>query len=348
MFNGIDLSSDTATRPTQAMRNAMINAEVGDEQKGEDPTTNTLQSLVAEKFGFSNAIFFPSATMANQIAIQALCNPGDQLIAAYNSHIFQAENGGPAIFARVMCNPVFAPSGIFTTDDVKRHCLSGKKNPKQSIAKLLSIENSFNFGGGTVWEKKELKEILHCAKELNLKTHMDGARIFNASIKTGVSVKELCKGFDTVTICLSKGLGCPVGALLAFDKINEEKIRYLKNLMGGAMRQSGILAAAGIYALNHHIERLADDHKNAAVLARYLSLIPGIKVLNPDPETNIVLFEWTSDKLSMREFHKKCVQKNLRFSEMSDTTLRAVTHLNISNKDILQAIDVVKGIAEAH
>ncbi len=345
MFNGIDLSSDTATKPTQAMLEAMMTAEVGDEQKGEDPTTNTLEALVADKLGFNNAIFLPSATMANQIAIQCLCNPGDQLFAASSSHLFQAESGGPAIHAKVMCKPIFTTSGIYTADEVKEECLQ-TKSLKQTSPKLLSVENTFNFSGGTVWNKKQLQEIIQCAKELQLKTHLDGARLFNASIKTGVSAKDICSDFDTVTVCLSKGLGCPIGALLAYNKMHEEKIRHLKNLMGGAMRQSGILAAAGIYSFEHNIKRLAEDHTNAALLANGLSGISGIKVLNPEPETNMVLFQWISTEISINEFHQKCVKMGVRFSEISNNRFRAVTHLDISESDIHRTVEIIKTIVQ--
>lgn len=222
MFNGIDFSSDTATKPTSAMLNEMMIARLGDEQREEDPTTSALELLIADKLGFSAAIFLPSATMANQIAIQCLCEPDDQIIAAANSHILRSETGGPAIHAKVMSSPIFTPSGVFTSEDIKQQ-LYISNSIKSPSPKLLCIENTTNFGGGIAWNKSNLTEITGYADKLNLKKHMDGSRLFNARIKTKLPVKDICAGFDTVTVCLSKGLGCPIGALLVYDKSHKKK-----------------------------------------------------------------------------------------------------------------------------
>lgn len=341
MFNGIDFSSDTATKPSQSMLEAMMIAEVGDEQKGEDPTTKSLESLISERCGFDDAIFLPSATMANQIAIRCLTIPGDRIIAAANSHILQSESGGPAIHANVMCNPIFTTTGIFTPEDIKQQ-LQEFNSIKSSKATLLSVENTSNLSGGNIWNSNSLTEIIQYADKLNLKKHLDGSRIFNASVKSGIPVKEICENFDTVTICLSKGLGCPVGALLVFKNVYKNTIYRLKHLMGGAMRQTGFLSAAGIFALNNNIERLAEDHCNAAILADELSAISSIKVLNPLPETNIIIFKWISSALTSNEFHNHCLQKNIRFSQIGNNIFRAVTHLNISKLDIKNAINAIR------
>ena len=212
---------------------------------------------------------------------------------------------------------------------------------------MISIENTTNFGGGIPWSKHELKSIALCAKELDLKLHLDGSRIFNASIKTGLSVKEICAGFDMVTICLTKGLGCPIGALLLFNKDHYMKAHHLKHLMGGAMRQSGIIAAAGIFALENNVSRLQEDHNNAALFAKNLYKDNShIKIINNPPETNIVLFEWISNQLSPDEFLNHCLQKNLRFSQLGPHTFRAVTHLDITRNDMMTAINIIEDICK--
>lgn len=216
------------------MREAMISAEVGDEQKGEDPTTRQLEESVAQLFGCSNAMFFPSATMANEVAICALCEPGDEIIAAADAHIFVAESGGPSIHAKVMCKPVPTVTGVFNSDDVISR-IRMDTSTHRSKTKLISVENTTNFGGGVAWKSTELQSIVNVADQYGLKLHMDGSRIFNASIKTAMSIAEIARGFDTITVCLTKGLGCPVGALLVYKKQSHDTIRHLKHLMGGAM-----------------------------------------------------------------------------------------------------------------
>lgn len=346
MFTGIDVFSDTVTKPTLGMRKAILNAEVGDEQKGEDPTTRQLEELIAEKLGFEKALFFPSATMANEIAIRALCEPGDELFAAGNCHLFRSEVGGPAIIANVMCRPIYTETGKFINSDLARchEDLQGVHNPR---AKLISVENTTNMGGGIPWSFEELSSITSYAKQFHLKTHMDGARFFNAHIATGLNPQIIAKNFDMVTICLSKGLGCPVGALLVFHNEYYETVRRLKQLMGGAMRQSGIIAAAGIYALQHHINRLQEDHDNAQLLAKGLSEIAEIHVINNPPATNIVLFDWLSPKISAKEFAQLCIEKGVRFSQIGKNRLRAVTHLGIMTEEIIRLNKIVKEIVIA-
>ncbi len=344
MFKGIDLSSDTVSRPTPEMKKAMMEAELGDEQRGEDPTTRKLEERLASMLGFSAGLFFPSATMANEVAICALAERGDELLAAENSHLFFAETGGPAVHANVMCRPIPTQTGIFSADAVKQ-AYRAMKGIHLPLSKILSIENTTNIGGGIPWSTTQLTAIVSIAKELNLKLHMDGARFFNANVKTELAPAEIAKGFDTVTICLTKGLGCPVGAVLVFDQSLYPKIRRLKQLMGGAMRQSGILAAAGIYALDHHIRRLREDHHNAGILAKLLSeAISPIHVLNNPPETNIVLFEWQSNKITAEMFLKICLDKGVRFSQIGPKLLRAVTYLNIWREDIYKAVNIVREI----
>ncbi len=341
MFEGIDLYSDTVTRPTLEMRKAILMAEVGDEQKAEDPTTLQLEKMVADLLGFSAALFFPSATMANEIAIRTFCSPGDELIAAENCHLFLAEAGGPAIHSAVMCKPIPASTGIFSAEEVRQR-YQWLKGPHFSTTKLISVENTTNMGGGFPWTQNDLQQIIEVADELGLKKHMDGARFFNASVKTGLAPDKIAAGFDAVTICLSKGLGCPMGAVLVFDEIHFEKVRKLKQLMGGAMRQSGMMAAACIYALNHHINRLSQDHDNADFLASKLREIPQLR-LNP-PATNMVFFEWISNAMSAAEFNECCLQKGLRLSQVGPRKFRAMTHLDVTRNEIEMAASIIAEI----
>jgi len=345
MFKGIDLSSDTATKPSLAMKKFMFDAMVGDEQKNEDPTTLQLEETVAKLFGFDMSIFLPSSTMANQIAIRALSNPGEVLLGAENCHLFLAESGGPAIHSQVICRPIATLTGIFTADDIaQQHYWT--RVPSNPAISVLSVENTTNLGGGYAWSKTELNAITECAKKFSINTHLDGSRIFNASVKMNSPLHEICEGFDMVTICLSKGLGCPLGALLVFNKKYSQRVRYLKKLMGGAMRQSGILAAAGIYALQHNIARMSIDHENATLLAKELNKFPEkIKVLNNPPDTNMVFFEWISKNSSVAEFINRCLENGVRFSQLGENKFRTVTHLDISSEDILRAIEIIKNIS---
>lgn len=341
MFKGIDLFSDTLTKPSAAMKAAMMAAEVGDEQKGEDPTTQQLEEMIAAMLGFDTALFVPSANMANQIALCALGESGDELIAAENCHLFFAETGGPAANAKLLAKPIDVPTGIFTVEDIKKH-YRWNKGPRYPISKILSVENTTNMGGGLAWSQEQLQAVKSCAKELNLKTHLDGARFFNAAIKTGMKPAEIAAGFDTVTICLSKGLGCPMGALIVFKKEYYDKILRLKFLMGGALRQSGIVAAAGIYALQNNINRLQEDHDNAVLLAKLLSENPAIKITNNPPATNMVFFEIDTKYSTPEKFNETCIKNGVRFSQVGNNRFRAVTHLDISTADIKNVAAKIK------
>lgn len=346
MFKGVDLASDTATKPSIAMKEAMFAAELGDEQKAEDPTTLQLEAMAAELLGFDRALFFPSAAMANQIAICLLCERGDELIAAENSHIFTAEVGGPAIHAGVMAHPIATATGIFTGDDVHA-AYRWRKGPHHPVTKCVAVENTTNFGGGLAWDLASLDSVLKAVKELGLKAHLDGARLFNAAVKSEVDPKRLTAGFDTVTICLSKGLGCPTGAVLAFADRYHEKARRLKHLFGGAMRQSGILAAAGIYALKHNINRLAEDHHHTELFTnRLIAEVPAIAVETHPAATNMVFFKWLGQHLSPDQFHAACLAKGFRFSRIEENRFRAVFHLDISKADLDFVMTQLKEMAE--
>lgn len=344
-FKGIDLFSDTLTQPTAEMKQAMISAELGDEQKGEDPTTLKLEEMVANLLGHDAAMFFPSATLSNQIALRLLCDRGDELLAAANCHLFNAEAGGPAVHSGVMAKPIATETGIFTADQVRAQ-YRWSKGPHYPLSKCLSVENTTNMGGGIAWPLDQLNSVLDVAQELNLRTHLDGARLFNAAVKTNLKPHELASRFDTVTICLSKGLGCAAGAVLAYPKKDFATVRRLKQLMGGSLRQSGILAAAGIYALENHVKRLAVDHQNAQLLAeKMVKEISDIHVETNPPSTNMVFFEWLGSKLTPTQFLEQCVKKGLRFSHVGERRFRAVTHLGITRADIEKAIGILKQIA---
>ncbi|MGD9722203.1 MAG: low specificity L-threonine aldolase [Pirellulales bacterium] len=343
MFAGIDFYSDTITRPTRAMRQAMAEAEVGDEQKREDPTTLRLEERMATLLGKTGAMFFPSATLANEIAIRLQCSPGDELIAAEDCHLYFAEAGGPAIHSAVICKAIPTASGIFSGDDVRRQ-YRWPKGPHYPVSRLVSVENTTNMGGGVAWSKAQLQDVVSAAQELRLKLHMDGSRLFNAAVATALSPREIADGFDTVTVCFSKGLGCPTGAILAFDNVQWDTVRRLKQLFGGAMRQSGILAAACLYALDHHVERLAEDHANARRLAELLSTIGALEVESRAPSSNMVFFRWRSTACGDREFLDRCVAQGVRFSHVGANRFRAVTHMDVSAADVEQAANIVREI----
>lgn len=346
MFQGIDLHSDTQTRPTAQMLKAMTDAEVGDEQMGEDPTTLLLEEKVAELTGKTAAFFFPSATMANQIALKIHCEPGDEILGSDSCHLFTAEAGGPAIHSGLMARPIPTPTGIFSGEDLRKHYRLST-GPHYPVSQLVTVENTTNTGGGLAWTQEELNSILDAAKDLGLKTHLDGARLFNAVIKSGLSPKSIAGRFDSVTVCLSKGLGCAVGAVLAFDRIHRVKVRRWKQLFGGALRQSGILAAAGLYALENHVHRLAEDHENAAFLREGLQDVPHLFVENHPHSTNMVYFSWIGKHATYEQFQKKCADEGVRFSHVPNTHVgrfRAVTHLNLSKSDIEKALKIIRKV----
>ena len=343
MFRGIDLFSDTVTQPTDAMRQAMAMAPVGDEQLGEDPTTAQLETRMSELLGTSAAMFFPSATMANEVAIRLHCQPGDELIAADNCHLFEAESGGPAIHAQVLSRMISCERGIFTGEMVEEK-LNLSASPYSRKTSLISIENTSNMGGGYAWTLDELNSVKSVAKKHDIALHLDGARLFNAATKSDLSPKTIASGCDTITVCLSKGLGCPTGAILGFAKEHWTSVRRLKQLMGGSMRQSGILAAAGLHALEHHISRLSLDHRHAKQLAVGLSdLGPKIAVENTSPDTNMIFFRWKGS-MSPSEFSEACQSNGVRFSQVGQDRFRGVTHLGIDEKKILRAIQIVSEV----
>jgi len=338
----IDLFSDTMTQPTAEMRRFMCNAEVGDEQKGEDPTVNLLQETVAELLGKPAALFLPSGTMCNQIAFLIHCRPGDEILLDRTAHPLNSEGGGAAALAGAMIMPLQGVRGVFTADQVQAAIRLGTRY--QPKTRVVSVEQTSNMGGGTIWPLQTIRQVCELAHQNRLLTHMDGARLLNAVVASRTPAKEFAAEFDSVWIDFSKGLGAPVGAVLAGKPEFIQEAWQWKQRLGGAMRQAGIVAAAGVFALRHHIDRLAVDHENAKLLARGLAEIHGI-TLNPDEvETNIVIFGIDKTGRSAREIADELLIHGLRVSVVNPSHLRAVAHLDISRRDIEAALQIVKQV----
>jgi threonine aldolase len=337
----IDLYSDTQSRPTKPMRAAIAAAEVGDEQQGRDPTVSKLIERVADLLGKEDALFLPSGTMCNQIALAVHCGPGDEVICDRTSHLINAEGGGAAAVAGVMLRGLAGERGIFTAEQAEGAIRREANTAPRS--RLIEIEQTANLGGGTVWPLKAVREIAALAKRRNLATHMDGARLMNAVVAAGVSAKDFAKGMDTTWLDLTKGLGCPFGAVLAGPKPFIKECWRWKQRLGGSMRQAGMMAAAGLYALDHHVDRLAEDHANAKALAKGLSGIKGIKV---DPvETNIVFMDIAGTGLKSDAFNAQLARHGVRLSITSDTRMRALTHIDIPAAAIPKAVDAIARVA---
>lgn len=338
----VDLFSDTGTRPSRGMREYMAKTEVGDEQLGEDPSVNRLNAMVAELLGKDEAIYLPSGLMANQISFAVHCNPGDEIIMDKTAHPIHYEGGAVAVISRASIRPLDGRRGIFSVEQLKEAIRTPDYHDPQS--RLVSVEQTSNLGGGAIWPLDTIREVCWVAKEHGLATHMDGARLLNAVAATGISAREYAAPFDSVWIDLSKGLGAPVGSVLAGSKNFINKARYWKQRLGGAMRQAGIIAAGGIYALEHNVERLKEDNENARRLAEGIAGLPQIELAPSTVETNIVLFNIKG--LSAEEFSNRLLSKGVRMTVMGQHLMRAVTHLDVSRDDIEYAIRVIKEVLE--
>ena len=336
----IDLRSDTATKPSQDMRTAMAAAEVGDEQKREDPTVLELERRAAELLGQDEAVYLPTASMANQIACRILTSPGDELLAEENAHILLSEQGGPAVHSGLVTRPIRTLAGRFSGDDV-RALMRDRTSMHMSRTRVVAVENTHNSSGGRCWRLHEISDVVASARELDLKLHLDGARLMNASVATGTPAAEYGRRFDTVTLCLSKGLGCPLGAVLATSSELAWAARRGKHLLGGAMRQAGIVAAAGLYALDHNVKRLAEDHARARRLAEAL-YGAGVPVDLAQVETNFVQVDVGPLGLTREEAIARMKERGVLLSTtVWPTKLRAVTHLDITDDDIDEASDAI-------
>jgi threonine aldolase len=340
----IDLSSDTQTRPTPAMREFMAAAPVGDEQLREDPSVNRLQEMAAAITGKEAALFLPSGTMCNVIAFSLNANRGETAILDWEAHPNQAERGGPAWIAGVLLRPVAGPRGIFSPDQIRP--LINKGGTHAARTAFISVENTTNRGGGAIWPLERLAELRALADEHGLRIHMDGARLMNAAVGAGVPAATFASYADSVWVDLSKGLGAPVGAVLAGTTEFIERARLMKHMLGGAMRQAGIIAAAGIYAFEHHVDRLADDHANARFLAEGLASIPGVKLVYDTVPTNIVFFDVSGTGKSSQEVEAGINALGVRMGGGYDgaSVIRAVTHLDVSRDDCARAVEAVREV----
>ena len=340
----IDFGSDTKTRPTPAMRRAMADADCGDEAAFEDPTVNALCERVAALLGKEAAVFMPSGTMCNQVALTVLGRPGDDVVCDASAHIVWYEVGGTAANAGLNALTIQGDRGRFTADQVRgaQRLPRMRHSPRQTV---LSIEQTCNLGGGAVWPLAQVESVCEAARELGMKTHMDGARLLNAVVATGVPADRFAAPFDSAWIDFSKGLGAPVGAALAGSKAFIDECWYVKQRFGGAMRQAGIIAAAALHALDHHVERLADDHANARRLAEGLAGLPGIAIDPREVETNLVYFS-LDDALPHdgASFCMALLARGVRMVALGPRRVRAVTHLDVDAADVDAALAAVRDV----
>lgn len=340
----VNLHSDTATRPTEGMRKAIYEAEVGDEQSGEDPTAIRLQEMVAELLGKEAAVFLPSGTMCNEISYRVWCDHGDEIILEENSHALHYEVGGPGALAGVMTRTITGTKGWFTADQVE--ALIRPKSRHMPRQKLVSVENTANMAGGTIWPLDTLKEVAGAARKHGMRVHMDGARLPNAVVASDISFAQFTAPCDSAWIDLSKGLGCPIGGVLAGERDFIEECWRFKHQFGGALRQSGIVAAAGVYALENHIDRLGDDHARARRLAEGIEDVEGIVVDPASVETNMVFFDIAGTGVNAPEFSRRLMAEHeVKISAVQPTVLRAVTYLGIEDPDIEFAIAAIRQVA---
>jgi threonine aldolase len=339
----VNLYSDTQTKPTPAMKAAMMDAEVGDEQFGWDPTTNALQERMAELMGKEAALFLPSGTMCNQIAILTHCRPGDEILAHETAHILTSEGGGAAALTGAQITGLRGARGQFDADTLRAAI-----RPKTRYAPpqtLLEIEQTANSGGGAVWKVETINELCAIAHENGLATHLDGARLMNACVAAGVAAKDMVAGMDSLWLDFTKGLGTGVGAVLVGSKEFIGAAWRWKQRCGGSMRQSGMLAAGCLHALDHHIDRLAEDHANARRLARGLGQVPGI--VPEEPETNLVFFNVEGTGLTAAAFSDRVRKHGVAVSTNGKYRVRACTHLDISAAQIDQAVQVIGEVVRA-
>lgn len=340
----IDLRSDTVTRPTSAMRAAMAAAEVGDDVLGDDPTVLRLQSRIAEIMGKEAACFVPSGSMANQTAIRAQTEAGDEVIAHKDSHIIHYETGAPAALSGCMIRGLEGPCGLFDEGDVDEAVRAPSAHSPHSA--LLVIENTHNRGGGAVWSLDRVRRVAARGRSHGLRLHLDGARLWNACSATGVSPREFAAPFDTVSCCFSKGLGAPAGSAVCGDARTIARVHRFRKMFGGAMRQSGILAAGALYALEHHRERLKDDHANAAALSQEIGKIPGLKIAMP-VETNMVFFDVDAGIGPAAELCKRLEKRGVRMLATGGQRVRAVCHLDVDRGMIERAVEEIRGACSA-
>ena len=338
--DAINMKSDTVTKPSSGMRQAIATAEVGDDMNGEDPTVNRLEAMMAEILGKEAAVFACSGTQSNQMGVRTHCVPGDELLISELGHIASFEAGGPAVLSGVTCRWVPSRHGMIDVGDL--HGKIRADDQHLCRTRLVCVENTTNAGGGRSYPIEQLQRVGAWSHEHGLKVHMDGARLFNAVVATGYSAKDICAPMDTISICFSKGLGCPVGSVLAGSTEEIRQARRSRKLLGGAMRQTGVVAAAAIYAMENNVERLQDDHDNAQALSQALSEIDGI-VINPeDIETNLVFFEVEPELGFAQQLQAKLAENGLLVGASGSHRLRACTHLDVDRDDTMRAAEIVR------
>ena len=333
----INLYSDTQSQPTPAMREAMASAEVGDEQHRLDPSVNKLCHEVTELLGKEDALFLPSGTMCNQISLAVHCGAGDEIIADQSAHIINYEAGGPAVLSRSLVRALDGDSGVFNAEDVQKAIRSNSYHAPRS--RLVVVEQTSNRGGGAIWPLSTLQGVATVAREHGLNLHMDGARLMNAVVASGVPATDFAATVDSLWLDLSKGLGCPVGAVLAGTRDFIDEAWRWKHRVGGAMRQAGIIAAAGSWALANHVERLAEDHNNARQFAKRVSEIPGVHLVDEDVQTNLIFFDVSGSQLPAQDISARLREQGVWIGAIDNERMRAVTHLDVSRDDVNEAAD---------
>ncbi|MCF7802798.1 MAG: low-specificity L-threonine aldolase [Candidatus Marinimicrobia bacterium] len=338
----IDLRSDTVTKPSEAMRKAMAAAEVGDDVFAEDPTINALQEYCADLLGKDRALYVPSGTMANQTSLNAHTQPGDEVICENGCHIFNYESGAPALLSGIQLNPLPGNHGLLSADQVEAAIRPG--NVHHASTKVVALENTHNRAGGVIYPLETIREIAEVARNHDLIMHLDGARLMNAVVAAGINPKEYTQYFDSVTLCFSKGLGAPVGSIVAGNADFIQRVHRYRKIYGGGMRQAGIIAAGALYAIQNNVERLAEDHQNANRLAEGIA---GIDEIGIDPEwvqTNIVIFDVDPAWMTAKELCHKLGEQDILLLPMATQKIRAVTNLMVSKKDMEKTISTIQDL----
>jgi threonine aldolase len=339
----IDLRSDTVTRPSAGMRAAMAAAEVGDDVFGDDPTVNRLEERIAGLLGKEAALYVPSGTMSNQLAVNVHTQPGDELLCDLNCHIYNYEAGGPAILSGVTCRTLDGDFGILDVSQLEDK-IRNPDDPHLVKTRLVCLENTHNRGGGRIYPMEKIEAISQWAAKNGLGMHLDGARLWNAIVATGIPAREWAKHFDTVSVCFSKGLGAPVGSALVGPKTLIAKARRRRKLFGGGMRQAGIIAAACLYALDHNIDRLADDHQNAQILADAVADAPGLHLEPAEVETNLVWFRIDQSVGTAKDITARLKQSGVLVHAAGPHKIRACTHLDVTKAQAERAAEMLRSV----
>jgi len=340
----IDFRSDTVAMPTAEMRKAMVEAPLGDDVFGDDPTTNRLLEVAADRMGKEAATFVPSGTMGNLVGVAVNARRGEELIADADSHVFHYETAGAAAVCGVQIRPIATEAGVMSPRQIVA-AIRPRDDPHQPLSAAVTFENTHNRHGGVVWPLEDLRAASDAAHEQGLRVHLDGARIFNASVALGVEAKDIAATADTVTFCLSKGLACPIGSVFCGSQTDIQEAKRWRKRLGGGMRQVGVLAAAGLIALDHMVDRLAEDHANARTLAEGLSELPGVRCDLSRVQTNLVYFELM--QMSARDFTDECAKRGLLSDWVDARRMRFVTHYGIDTEDVQSALRICEEVLTA-